>query len=216
MRLETMAIHVGYEPEPTTKAVAVPIYQTTAYAFDNTQHGADLFDLKVDGKHLHPHHEPDARGAGTTARRDGGRGGRARALLRPGGDDLLDPHHRRGGRQRHQHLDPLRRHLQPVRPHPAAARHRDPLRRSERPRRHREPDRREDEGGLLRIDREPRGQRRRSRGHRRGGPRPRRAGHRRQHRAHALPLPSRSSMDATSSSTRSRSTSAGTAPSSAG
>ena len=49
MRLETMAVHAGYKPEPTTRAVAVPIYQTTAYAFDNTQHGADLFDLKVEG-----------------------------------------------------------------------------------------------------------------------------------------------------------------------
>lgn len=49
MKLETIAIHGGYEPEPTTKAVAVPIYQTTSYAFDNTQHGADLFDLKVEG-----------------------------------------------------------------------------------------------------------------------------------------------------------------------
>ena len=49
MRMETMAVHAGYSPDPTTKAVAVPIYQTTAYAFDNTQHGADLFDLKVEG-----------------------------------------------------------------------------------------------------------------------------------------------------------------------
>ena len=49
MKLETIAIHGGYSPEPTTKAVAVPIYQTTSYAFDNTQHGADLFDLKVEG-----------------------------------------------------------------------------------------------------------------------------------------------------------------------
>jgi O-acetylhomoserine (thiol)-lyase len=49
MRIETMAVHAGYQPDPTTKAVAVPIYQTTAYAFDNTQHGADLFDLKVMG-----------------------------------------------------------------------------------------------------------------------------------------------------------------------
>lgn len=49
MKLETLAIHAGYSPDPTTKAVAVPIYQTTAYAFDNTQHGADLFDLKVPG-----------------------------------------------------------------------------------------------------------------------------------------------------------------------
>ena len=49
MKLETIAVHGGYSPEPTTKAVAVPIYQTTSYAFDNTQHGADLFDLKVPG-----------------------------------------------------------------------------------------------------------------------------------------------------------------------
>jgi O-acetylhomoserine (thiol)-lyase len=49
MKLETLAVHAGYCPDPTTKAVAVPIYQTTSYAFDDTQHGADLFDLKVVG-----------------------------------------------------------------------------------------------------------------------------------------------------------------------
>ncbi|MGX8882455.1 O-acetylhomoserine aminocarboxypropyltransferase/cysteine synthase family protein [Methylovorus sp. SPW-M1] len=49
MKPETLAIHAGYTPDPTTKAVAVPIYQTSSYAFDNTQHGADLFDLKVQG-----------------------------------------------------------------------------------------------------------------------------------------------------------------------
>ena len=49
MKMETLAVHGGYTPDPTTKAVAVPIYQTVAYAFDNTQHGADLFDLKVAG-----------------------------------------------------------------------------------------------------------------------------------------------------------------------
>ena len=49
MRPETLAVHAGYSPDPTTKAVAVPIYQTTSYAFDDTQHGADLFDLKVQG-----------------------------------------------------------------------------------------------------------------------------------------------------------------------
>ncbi|MBN3749899.1 aminotransferase class I/II-fold pyridoxal phosphate-dependent enzyme [Burkholderia sp. Se-20373] len=48
-RLETIAVHGGYRPDPTTRAVAVPIYQTVAYAFDDTQHGADLFDLKVQG-----------------------------------------------------------------------------------------------------------------------------------------------------------------------
>jgi O-acetylhomoserine (thiol)-lyase len=49
MKQETIAVHGGYSPDPTTKAVAVPIYQTVAYAFDDTQHGADLFDLKVAG-----------------------------------------------------------------------------------------------------------------------------------------------------------------------
>ncbi|HRQ04543.1 MAG TPA: aminotransferase class I/II-fold pyridoxal phosphate-dependent enzyme [Nitrosomonas halophila] len=49
MKLETLALHAGYQPDPTTKAVAVPIYQTTSYAFDDAQHGADLFDLKVAG-----------------------------------------------------------------------------------------------------------------------------------------------------------------------
>jgi O-acetylhomoserine (thiol)-lyase len=46
---ETLSVHAGYSPDPTTRAVAVPIYQTAAYAFDNAQHGADLFDLKVPG-----------------------------------------------------------------------------------------------------------------------------------------------------------------------
>ena len=49
MKIETKAVHSGYQPDPTTNAVAVPIYQTTAYAFDNTQHGADLFNLAVLG-----------------------------------------------------------------------------------------------------------------------------------------------------------------------
>lgn len=49
MKLETIAVHGGYTPDPTTKAVAVPVYQTASYAFDSAQHGADLFDLKVQG-----------------------------------------------------------------------------------------------------------------------------------------------------------------------
>ena len=44
-RFETLSVHAGYSPDPTTKAVAVTIYQTVAYAFDTAQHGADLFDL---------------------------------------------------------------------------------------------------------------------------------------------------------------------------
>ena len=49
MKIETLAVHAGYAPDPTTKSAATPIYQTVAYAFDNAQHGADLFDLKVPG-----------------------------------------------------------------------------------------------------------------------------------------------------------------------
>jgi O-acetylhomoserine (thiol)-lyase len=49
MRNETIAIHAGYEPEATTHAVAVPIYQTAAYAFDSADHGAALFNLETEG-----------------------------------------------------------------------------------------------------------------------------------------------------------------------
>jgi O-acetylhomoserine (thiol)-lyase len=49
MKIETLSVHAGYKPDPVTKAVVPPIYQTVAYAFDDAQHGADLFDLKVEG-----------------------------------------------------------------------------------------------------------------------------------------------------------------------
>jgi O-acetylhomoserine (thiol)-lyase len=49
MKLETIAIHVGYEGDPVTKAVAVPIYQTVAFEFDSAEHGAALFNLEVQG-----------------------------------------------------------------------------------------------------------------------------------------------------------------------
>jgi O-acetylhomoserine (thiol)-lyase len=49
MKLASLALHHGYDSEATTKAATTPIYQTTSYTFDNTQHGADLFDLKVPG-----------------------------------------------------------------------------------------------------------------------------------------------------------------------
>ena len=49
MKLESIALHHGYSSEATTRAAAVPIYQTTSYTFEDTQHGADLFDLKVEG-----------------------------------------------------------------------------------------------------------------------------------------------------------------------
>src|SRR5215469_18260727 len=49
MQPETIALHGGFECDPTTKAVAVPIYQTVAYSFDSAEHGAALFNLEVDG-----------------------------------------------------------------------------------------------------------------------------------------------------------------------
>src|SRR2546422_9238440 len=49
MRRETIAIHGGYDVDPTTRAVAVPIYQTVAYAFDSADHGAALFNLEAEG-----------------------------------------------------------------------------------------------------------------------------------------------------------------------
>src|ERR1700693_1035170 len=49
MRRETIALHGGYDGDPTTRAVAVPIYQTVAYAFDSAEHGAALFKLEVEG-----------------------------------------------------------------------------------------------------------------------------------------------------------------------
>ena len=49
MKDETLAIHAGFKSDPTSKAVSVPIYQTVAYEFESAQHGADLFNLEVEG-----------------------------------------------------------------------------------------------------------------------------------------------------------------------
>jgi O-acetylhomoserine (thiol)-lyase len=49
MKPETIALHAGYAGDPSTRAATTPIYQTTSYTFDNTQHGADLFNLAVPG-----------------------------------------------------------------------------------------------------------------------------------------------------------------------
>ncbi len=122
MRLETIAVHGGQKPDPTTKAVAVPIYQTVAYAFDDTQHGADLFDLKVAGNIYTRIMNPTS--AVLEQRLAELEGGIARAGrgLGHGGDHLRDPDHRRERRQHRLRQHALRRHLQPVRAHlPAAA-----------------------------------------------------------------------------------------------
>lgn len=49
MKFETQALHAGFNDDPATNAVAVPIYQTTSYSFRDTQHGADLFNLAEAG-----------------------------------------------------------------------------------------------------------------------------------------------------------------------
>jgi O-acetylhomoserine (thiol)-lyase len=49
MKSNTIAVHGGYETEPTTRAVAVPIYQTVAYEFESADHGAALFNLEIEG-----------------------------------------------------------------------------------------------------------------------------------------------------------------------
>ena len=69
MKSDTVAVHGGYETEPTTKAVAVPIYQTVAYEFDSADHGAALFNLEVPGLSLQPHQQSDDRRARTPRRR---------------------------------------------------------------------------------------------------------------------------------------------------
>ena len=58
MRPETIAVHGGYTPDPTTKSVAVPIYQTSSHAFDSAQHGAQPFDPKVQGQNTNPKNTP--------------------------------------------------------------------------------------------------------------------------------------------------------------
>ena len=73
LRKETIAIHGGFDRDPTTKAVAVPIYQTVAYAFDSADHGAALFNLEVEGYPLQPDQQPDHRRAGAARRGAGGR-----------------------------------------------------------------------------------------------------------------------------------------------
>ena len=158
MRIETIAVHGGYKPDPTTKAVAVPIYQTVAYAFDDTQHGADLFDLKVAGniytRIMNPTNDVLEQ---RLAELEGGIAALAVAsgmaaityaiqTIAESGDNIVSASHA------------LRRHLQPVRAHLPAARHRGALRRLPRARRLRAADRRAHQGDLLRVDRQPAGQ----------------------------------------------------------
>ena len=124
MKIETVAIHGGFAGDPETHAVAVPVYQTTSYYFDNTQHGADLFDLKVPGNIYSRITNPtNAVLEQRVAEMEGGIGALAMAsgmaaitaaiqTLARVGDNIIS-------RQ-----PAVRRHLQSVRPHAADHGHR--------------------------------------------------------------------------------------------
>ena len=134
LRPETLALHAGQKPDPSTNARAVPIYATTSYVFNDAAHAARLFGLQEFGNIYTRIMNPDdgrVRGADRRAR---GRRRGARAGQRPGGRDAHDPQPRRRRRQHRQQLQPVRRDVQPLPLHAAQARHHDPLRRRDQAR----------------------------------------------------------------------------------
>ena len=86
---ETLALHAGWRRDSATNSVAVPIYQTTSYQFDSSEHARQPVRPQGTGQYLHPHHEPDQRRAGAAARGDGGRGRGADARVGTGGIGVL-------------------------------------------------------------------------------------------------------------------------------
>ena len=135
MKLETLCLHGGTQPDPTTLSRAVPVYRTSSYVFKSAEHAANLFALKELGQHLHPPDEPDDRRA-REARRAARRRARDRRA-RPGVGHqrrlLLDHQPGPGRRQHRLGAEPLRRHLHPVQRHPARARDHREVRGLERP-----------------------------------------------------------------------------------
>ena len=135
MRSETIAIHGGYEADPTTKAVAVPIYQTVAYAFDSADHGAALFNLEAEGYRYSRISNP------TTAvleRRVAALEGGVEALCVSSGQAALNYavlNLADDGQQHRLGAAALRHDAHAVRPHPAEPGHRGALRRVRRRRR---------------------------------------------------------------------------------
>ena len=129
MHYETMAVHAGWRREEGTGAVAVPIYQTTAFQFQNSDHAASLFALKELGniytRIMNPTSDALEKRVAAMEGGVGGAGGR----LRPGGQ-------RAGGaepgpsRRQHRRLHrPVWWYLEPVRQHVQGSGHRGPLRR---------------------------------------------------------------------------------------
>ena len=115
MRDETLALHSGFDADPATNAVAVPIYQTAAYQFDSADHGAALFNLEQEGYRYSRIANPTVAVLETRVAALEGAAGGARHRFGPGGA-LLCLRQCRAGRAEHR-LDAaaLRHH-----PHPAA------------------------------------------------------------------------------------------------
>ena len=114
---ETLVLHAGYRSDPTTTAVAVPIYQTTSYQFRDSQHAANLFGLAELGNIYSRIMNPtNAVLEERVAALEGGVAG-AGARFGPGRLAVRGPEHLPGGRQFRQLDRPLRRHLEPVSQH---------------------------------------------------------------------------------------------------
>ena len=186
-RFETLALHAGQEPDPSTLSRGVAVHRTSSYVFKSTEHAANLFALKELGniytRLMNPTHDVLEQrvtqlegGAASVAPASG-----TAAIL------LRDHHDRQGRRRDRVGEQPLRRHLHDVRRDPAAVRHDDPLRRSPRHQELREGDQREDAADLHRDHRQPGARLDRHRGRGRGGAQAPPAPGRRRHLHHALP-----------------------------
>ncbi len=98
MKPETIAVHGGYDSDPTTKAVAVPIYQTVAYSFDSAAHGAALFNLETPGYRYTRIANPTTDVLERRSRTARGGGRRALREFGAGGPVLRSAHHTEMGR----------------------------------------------------------------------------------------------------------------------
>ena len=166
MRRETIALHVGYEGDPTTKAVAVPIYQTVAFEFDDAAHGAALFNNDVVGNIYSRIGNPTN---AVLEKRVAALEGGVEALGVSSGMAAIEysiMNITEAGNNVVATPSALRRQLHVHPTHFAEARNRRAIRGERQAGRRRENDRREYARGLLRERRQSRGQRR---GYRRSG-----------------------------------------------
>ena len=214
-RFDTLSLHAGQQPDPATGARAVPIYQTTSYVFDDTEHAAGAVQPGARRAHLLAHLQPHrgrAGGAHLGARRRRRRGGDRQ---RPGGAASRHRHADGRGRAYRGVGAHLRRLAQHVHAHAAALRHHHHAGRSARSRQLRQGHHRQDAPGVRRDARQSRagGAGHQGRGRRRAQARA--AADARFHLHHALPVPARSSTAPTSSCIRPPSSSAATASPSA-